>query len=286
MRGGPVTPFRRKTMSTAPAPRSTRPASTAPPQRRMSLADIQTKGKNLPSRLVMHGVGGIGKTSFAAYAPKPVFLMSRLETGIESLKDFGLVPDHVGFFPECQVWNDVLAALDTLTNEQHDYKTFVVDVLNGLERMCHEHVCSRDYGGKWTSFTAYGAGNKVAIADWRQFLSALDKLRETKKMMMVLLAHTKVRNFKNPEGPDYDRYMPDMSEETWNVTYGWADLVLFANYYTAVKEEGRGKAKGAGGDERLLHTSRTAAWDAKHRHGLPEEIEMGKTGHEAWTNFA
>lgn len=254
----------------------------------MSLAEIQTKSKGLPSRITIHGVGGIGKTSFAAFAPKPVFLCSKLETGVESLKDAGLIDEATGSFPECQTWSEALSAIEVLTAEEHDYKTLVIDVLNGMERMCHDHVCGRDYGGSWSYFSAYQNGYKVSVADWRQLLGALDKLREVKRMMVVLLAHTKVRNFKNPEGPDYDRYMPDMSEETWNVTYGWSDMVLFANYYTAISKENREKTKGKadGGTDRYFYTQRTAAWDAKHRHGLPDEISMGNGGSEAWANFS
>lgn len=268
------------------SPSSRRLGQGSPPTKRLSLSDINTKAKNLPSRVIVHGVPGIGKSSFPAFAPKPVYIMSRLETGIESLKDSDMVPEHVGVFPECQAWSQVLECVELLNREEHEFQTLVLDTINGLERMCHEHVCVRDYNDRFAAFTAYQAGYKVALNDWRQLLSALDRLREVKRMGVVLLAHTKVKPFKNPEGLDYDRYTPDLNDETWSVTHGWADMVLFANYdVQAKKEHGQSRAKGAGGMARFLYTTRMPAWDAKHRHGLPELISMGGSGKEAWANF-
>ena len=46
-------------------------------------------------------------------------------------------------------WSDVLSAIEWLSVEPHKYRTLVIDTFNGLERLCHEMVCARDYGGDW-----------------------------------------------------------------------------------------------------------------------------------------
>lgn len=230
---------------------------------------------------------GIGKTSWAAHAPAPVFIMSKLETGVESLRDAKLIPENVGAFPECKTWQSIFDSLEVLEREDHPYKTVVLDVINGAERLCFEHVASRDYADRMAAFMAYQNGPKVAVADWRHLLSAFDKLRELKRMTVILIAHTHVRNYRNPEGPDFDRYVPQLSDEVWGVTHGWADIVLFANYQTVVtKDYGAPKGKGNEGSNRLLYSTRTAAWDAKNRDGLPEIISMGNSATEAWANFS
>src|SRR5262249_39143649 len=154
----------------------------------------------------------------------------------------------------------------------------VLDTLNGCERLCHEHVCRRDFGGNWgrDGFASFMAGFDVALADWRRFLEALDRLRASRRMSILALAHTKIAPFRNPEGSDYDRYVVDVHHKTWSLTHRWADLVLFAQFMAHVdarKGETKGKAKG--GSRRVLFTSRTAAFDAKNRHGLPEQIDAG-----------
>ena len=61
------------------------------PARKLGLGDIVETGSGLPSRIVVYGPEGSGKTSLGAPAPKPFFLMSRGETGLLTLLDFGLV---------------------------------------------------------------------------------------------------------------------------------------------------------------------------------------------------
>jgi hypothetical protein len=256
--------------------------------KKLSLADIVVAGCGLPNRCILHGVEGVGKTSFAARAPKPIFLMTRGETGLLTLIDAGQVP-QTPHFPELVAWEDLLGAIDLLTKQDHDYRTLVIDALNGAERACHEHVCRRDFDGKWgrDGFSAFMTGYDVAVADWRQLLDALDRLRAARRMSILTLGHSKISTFKNPEGCDYDRYSVDLHAKTWSATHKWADMVLFSNFVAHIdSRKGDGKAKAKGGSRRVIYTSRTAAYDAKNRHGLPDHIDAGSSAAEAWANFA
>jgi hypothetical protein len=267
---------------------ATRPPGAARPSSPKDWASqVKTDGNNLPSRLIVHGVEGVGKTSFAAHAPKPIFLMARGETGLETLIDSGRL-SNVPHLPEVETWEDLRSAIQWLTDSEHDFKTLVIDTLNGVERLCHEHVCRRDYNSDWTKtgFLNYAQGFDTSLADWRELLCMLDALRAKKRMAVVGLCHTKVGTFKNPEGADYDRYQPDMHHKTWGLTHKWADHVLFANFYVDVsKDKGESRPKGKGGQDRVLYTVRHAAYDAKNRAGLPEVIELGQSASEGWNNF-
>lgn len=259
--------------------------------KRPSLSDVTGKGNNLPNRYVIHAVEGFGKTSFGAQTPKPIFLMTKGETGLETLIDSGRLPE-VPHFPEIQDWESLLGAIETLAVEEHEYKSLVIDTINGAERLCHEFVCVRDFGGDWgeRGFTGYMRGYEVALGEWRLLLNALDRLRETKRMAIVCLCHTKVKTFRNPEGADYERYQADMHDKTWGLSHKWADVVLFGNFEVTVMD-GRKEAasdkkgKGVGGKSRMIYTERSAAYDAKNRLGLPPEIEMGTSPQEAWANY-
>jgi hypothetical protein len=258
---------------------------------RLSLSDLITEGNKLPSRVVLHGVEGVGKTSFAANAPNPIGLMARGETGLETLIDAGQVKP-TAHFPELQTWTDTLEALDALLVENHDHKTLVLDAINGFERLCHEHVCATMFNNDWgkSGFQSYMQGYDASLPEWRGFLTRLDAIRAQRKMAILCLCHTKVTPFRNPEGADYDRYQPDMHHKTWSLTHRWADIVMFANFYTVVIDEvkqgkGAAKGKGGGGKERIMFTERSAAFDAKNRNGLPQEISMGSSAAESWSNF-
>lgn len=217
--------------------------------------------------------------------------MGRGETGLETLIDAGRLPE-TPHFPTAEVWLEVINAIDFLLESQHEFKTVVIDTINSIERLMHEHVCETEFGGDWTEkgFTGYMRGYEVSLSYWRELLGKLDRLREERKMTVVLLSHTKVKNFKNPEGADYDRYQPDMHEKTWALTSNWADVVLFGNFSTTVvtgkREDVTKKGKALGGSERVLYTERTAAFDAKNRLGLPPEIDLGDTPEKAWEAFS
>jgi hypothetical protein len=262
----------------------TAPTFSAP---QFSLADISTAGAGLPNRGVAYGLEGTGKTSLGACAPKPVFLMTRGETGLLTLIDKGRVP-RTAHFPEVRSWPQLLGAIEALTREPHEYKTLVIDTLNGAERLAHEYVCDRDFGGNWgrDGFTSFMTGYDIAQAEWRALLDALDRLRATRQMSILALAHAKIAPFRNPEGNDYDRFTPDLHHKTWALTHKWSDLILFINFVAHVdarRPDTRGKA--VGGTRRVLFTTRTAAFDAKNRHGLPDQIDGGSSASEMWSNL-
>jgi hypothetical protein len=240
----------------------------------------------------LHAVEGWGKTSLAAQFPKPIFIQTRGETGLETLIDSGRLPE-IPHFPEVQNWEELTGAVRALLDEPHDYKTLALDTVNGGERLCHEFVCQRDFNGIWNDqgFEGYKRGYEVSLAPWREFLGLLDRLRAERTMTILLLCHTKVKQFKNPEGADYDRYAPDMHDKTWGLTHKWADVVLFGNFDAVVVggtvgEGNKAGRKGKAIDQvRVLYTERHAAYDAKNRLGLPTDIEMGGSPQEAFTNL-
>jgi hypothetical protein len=229
-------------------------------------------------------------------APKPIFIQTRGETGLETLIDANQIPQTPHFPNAAESWDDLNAQVDLLLTNDHGYKTVVIDTLNGAEALCHEHTCQRDYGGDMIShergFMAFHKGYTVALQYWRELLTKLDRLRIEKRMSIILLSHGAVVTYKNPEGSDYGRYAGKLHDKTWAVSKEWADVVLFGSYKTATlgkhgKEETdpTKRAKAVGGTERILLSERSAAYDAKNRLGLPPEIECGENAAETWKAF-
>lgn len=247
------------------------------------LASVKTAGPKLPARIVFHAVEGFGKTSFGAQFPKPLFLQASGETGLETLIDSGQIPE-TAHLPELTSWDNLREVLRQLRQEPHDYQTLVLDTINGFERLMFEYVCRTEFNGDWgeRGFMCYQVGYKTSIPVWREMLRMLDALRTEKKMYILALCHTCAINFKNPEGADFDRYSLNLHEKIFAPTKEWADLILFGNFVTVVDKDGKGK----GGTERVMYTQRSAALDAKNRHGLPAKIKLGKSAKEAYENFS
>jgi hypothetical protein len=232
-------------------------------------------------RIVLNATEGWGKTSFSAFAPNPAILMARGESGFATLRQSNRVPDCDAV--ELSTWPDVLKMVSELKKTEH--QTVAFDAMGGFERLCHEFVCNRDFGGDWgeKGFSSFGRGPDVSCAEWIKLLSALDELRASRAINVIVLSHAKVKPFKNPLGADFDRYVADCHEKTWGLTHKWADLVLFGQFVTVTAEDRKTKrVKGIGGTERVAFTQRCDAYDAKNRYGMPDRIEIGDEAKSTW----
>lgn len=283
---------------TTPTARVPRPTASSSPTplltKTFTLADIVSKDKPQPKRYGLHTKAGWGKTSFGCYFPKPIVLMTREETGLLALIEYGRVPE-TAHFPELMDWAELNAAIDFLRDGDHDRRTMVLDVANGAERLCHEFVCERDYNNDWTErgFAGYQRGYDTALSDWRLLLNKIDQMRVKRDMTVLFLFHSRIKTFKNPAGADFDKWAPQMHEKTWALTQGWLDCLLFGDYEITVADargkvaEPGAKGKARGVSTRILYTSSdNPVFDAKNRMGLPEEIEVGEDAEEAFKNFS
>lgn len=234
--------------------------------RGMSLGAV-TKGRQTkPQRIVLYGTEGVGKSTFAADAPSPIFICS--ESGTEHL--------DVARFPAPSSWRDVIDACDALMGE-HTYRTVAIDTLDWLEPICWAHTCAtRKSGDKRVEHIedyGFAKGYVYALDVWRQFLERLDRLRDERRMNVILLAHSHVKMFKNPDGEDFERYELKLHGKACALFKEWADFVLFAAHETHTHKQNN-RAKGIATGARIIHTERTAAWDAKNRAGLPATLPL------------
>lgn len=264
-------------------------APSKTPGRGPSLKNVQRKARTRPNRVILYAVEGYGKTSLACQFPEPVVLMSKGEDGLRKLLANGLVPETAHFDDEASNWNEALMALGELVvNNGGGFKTLVVDTLNGMARLCIDHVTNTQFNGSAEQFNSFGRGYKPAAAEWEKLKDKLTSLNE-KGMTILLLAHADVKSFKNPEGTDYDRYTARMPHATmWEPMQEWADMILFGQLETFVKADDpkAKKGKALGGQNRLLYCQKTAVADAKNRHNLPAVISCGIGAENAFAALA
>lgn len=222
-------------------------------------------------RILFYAVEGFGKTTFGAYAPSPVILMARDETGVDRLLQSQSIPELPA--ERCETWTDLMQWLDTLIEDQQGRKTVVLDALGGFERLCIEHVCTESFNGSMKEFDAYGRGYKIFPSEWMKMLGRLDSLN-ARGVTVIALAHSTVKAFDDPTSAKYDRYKIDLVDQVEAPTKRWADAILFGNFYTAVVKDNEKavKGKGKGGKERHIYTERAAGFDAKNGYRMPDDI--------------
>lgn len=228
------------------------------------LKSIQKNTAIAAPRIMLYGVEGIGKTTFAAGAPEPVFICT--EDGLGGLQ--------VSHFPLATKHKDVLDAIATLCQEDHQFKTVVLDSVDWLDNLIWAEVEATHDAKE----LAYGKGAMIVAERWRDVLKGLNYLRNEKRMVVILLGHSQIKRFDSPEVEPYDRYQPKLQERSNAILREWVDALLFANYRTIVKKDDVGFNKtnnrGVTTGERLLYTSEKPAYMAKNRYSLPESLPM------------
>ena len=237
------------------------------------LESIQTGRENRPPRLMVYGQEGVGKSTLGASAPDAIFIQT--EDGL------GEINCHK--FPLAKSFDEVLAELTALRDEDHKYKTVVIDSADWLERLIWDRVCS-DFGVRSIEKAdgGYGKGYVHAVGYWRTVVSMLDELRNKRGMIVIIIAHSKVERFEDPENTAYDRYSPRLHKAATGLLCEWVDAVMFATKRFRVNKENAGFAGergiaapiGSNGGERILRTVGGPACIAKNRFGLPGEIPL------------
>lgn len=232
-----------------------------------------------PRRVMLYGIHGVGKSSWAAAAPSPIFL--DIEKGSNDI--------DVQRIDDLNSYGDVVNALQWLLNEPHDFKTVVIDTVDWLEQLIFRDIC-QGAGVQTVADIEFGKGFPRAIPKWKFVLEHLEALRTRKRMGIILLSHARVEKFSNPEGSTYDRYAPDLwtnsrGEGVGNMIQEWCDEVLFACFRVNTAKEGKGfneKTIAVGGKERLIRTSESASSLAKNRLRLPDELPMDWNAYAAF----
>jgi hypothetical protein len=244
------------------------------------LSTVTRAAPSLPSRLVLYAAEKFGKTSFAAHAPAPVFLMTAGETGLLSLMEAGRVGPTDHFPDDFKSWDQLQEAVRALRRDPHQFKTLVLDTANGAEQLCQRHVCDSMFNGSWSDYQDYGKGDVQAAKEWGAFLRTLDDLRTARKMAVVFLHHARVKTFANPAGKDWDQWRPECMEKCWALTHKWADVILFGGFKVNVVKDK------ATGETRYLRANASAAIVAGNRYGLPDEITAPAGADHLWRAFA
>jgi hypothetical protein len=226
-----------------------------------------TKGKQTRAqRVVIYGVESVGKSTFAAQFPKPLFL--DVEGGTAHLDT-----DRVEIA--------TLAELESAIREcqSTDYQSVIIDSADWAERLVLEGMLATDKKKSVEDY-GYGKGFVMLAEKFARLLTIADQIVAGGKNV-VFIAHSKVQRVEPPDMLSaYDRYELKLTKQSAPLLKEWADELWFFKFKTKTVESESGRSKGIGGKERIILTTHSAAYDAKTRSGLAEELPM------AWDSVA
>ena len=202
------------------------------------LSQISNEAVVRAPRIVLLGGAKVGKSTFAAGAPAPVFLPIKREEGIDALKGVGRVP-------VCNSFEDVCGWLDFLINSEHPYKTVVIDSSSTLEPLIHDYTCRRcdNASSIATVYKGFNKGYDEALREWRMVTDYLDVLRNHRSMTTILIGHVEIKRLDDPRTDSYDRWRWDIHKLADQVITKWADCVLFCDKKVIVRKDDVGFGK-------------------------------------------
>ncbi len=242
----------------------------------MGLMENILRGKTpKPPIILLYGQEGVGKSTFAAKAPKTVFIPT--EDGLNEI--------DCAKFPIVKTYPEFLDTLKAVLNEEHEFETLAVDSISATERMLFRYICER-YGVETIQSAngGFGRGYTEYTNKWGEILDLLSAIRERRNMSVILIGHSDVRQVINPQIGTFDQFQPRLYEKAWKMISEWTDGVFFATRKVRVQKEDAGFNKtatrtvsvGTGGGERIMHTigGDNLPYIAKNRFSLPQELPL------------
>lgn len=225
-------------------------------------------------RIVLYGIPGIGKSTFASQAYNPVFVPT--EDGLSALK-------HIPQFPVAKTIQEFEENLDSLISEKHDFKTVIIDTADWLETLICEDILKTQKGSNMaTACGGYGAAWGVLKNRFRSILQKMEYFRDN-RIMTIFIAHSSIQKIATPESGEFDQYSLKLNHGTNKSPGGvasllveWADAVFFLT-----RKNGSEKGSAVGG-ERILRCVTTMTAECKNRWGMPDYLEGSDI---TWSNI-
>lgn len=246
---------------------------------RVSKLALVKKGPIVSSNIsVIYGASGVGKSTFAAEFPSPLFI--DIENGSRHLNVTRLTSE------ELPKYSDLVETIKELAQGKHDFKTLVIDSLTVLEKYLEKHICGTKY--KDISDIPYGGGYAQLVDEGVSFMNLLRDVQKS-GMEVLLIGHTREKNFTDAyDNSSYHRYVLQINDKLAEKIIALSDNVFFArNDVTVISGEKGTKAKAIGTGDRKLFTEWRPGADAKNRYSLPYELPLSyKSLKEAMDKFA
>lgn len=238
--------------------------------------------KYVPPKIIIYGRNGIGKSRFAMQAPNPIFL--DMDKNLAQYKIVTNESEGINF--ALDTFQKVLDFLSLLINQEHDFKTLVIDSLSTLNTLIEKQI-KKEKNVDSIAEIQWGKGPDLVKVLWEQTLDKLEFLWKKRKMMIILIGHDQLRETKDKINGDYHRYVLSLHEKSEEPFRHWCSIMLFAADQRKFKEDigkfGRVDKKIIE-SRKVLYTDDGALFVAKNTYNLPKVIAFDDV-EEAWNTF-
>lgn len=244
-----------------------------------------TKPKKEPMILTIVGDGGIGKTSLACEFDAPIIFP--VENPGNSLARYA---DKIEVAPSIKYHTELYEMLKMLLNEEHNFKTVIIDSITRLNRLIEGEVlyenANKDKDGNVIKrvpmnqlLGGFGAGN-TEVASRHYKISEMCKLLSRRKNMNIIyIAHCSIETITPPDSEPYNTYSIPMHEKSLPCYTSDVDMVAFLKLEKFIVDDGSEKRKIAqSSGSRVITAYKTANHISKNRYDIVSDIryDQGK----------
>lgn len=234
------------------------------------LAQVKKGREMKPAAILTHAPHGLGKTHLADMAPNPIFVGEEENDEIDSAR-----------MPKVKTWEDLEAQLAEIRDGEHDFKTLVIDTVDGLQRVAESKILSMKDGKGKTMATAFGGFGKAYERMQLMFKNLRNDyiipIRENRGMNIILLCHSSKEKFEDPmTNTSYDMYETALHKKVKPIFEDWVSAIFFINYNRLRAENSDGKEYAEGDSTRIIFTEERPSHVAKNRFEMPPEIQYDK----------
>jgi hypothetical protein len=225
-------------------------------------------------RWLIHAMPKVGKSTLASCFPSPVFLPT--EAGLSGMKVHKIPEDR----KKLSNWREFSKAITLLREEDHSFKTVVIDTIDNLYQMLTDQV-AKENGVDHISEMGYGAGwEETNKRLWR----ALSDLYEA--MGVVLISHSRFEEVRHG-AKVVTKILPDLSKSPRRLVTGWVDIIVYLGINEKEKEDTDETLEGnALLQQRVAICQPTPYVEAGGRlSGLPDQISLGSSPSEGFDNL-
>jgi hypothetical protein len=231
---------------------------------------IISKGiQDLPSKDLIYGIEGVGKTSLASTYPTPIFIDCE---GSTSKLDVSRL--------EVKNYESFKTAVKLICSAECDsFKSVVIDTTDWLENIVIGQILKEDDAKTITDKRHYsfGAGDKRIEEFFRTKIIPSFEFIMKQGKNIVLVSHAHIKGVDDPVVGRYDHYTLKMGKTASAVLKEWVNNVFFMNYEVNIKKNyGIGKDTATGGKDVFVYTQRTPQYNAKRRDKLADKIRFAE----------
>lgn len=228
------------------------------------------KGKKYkPINCIVYGPPGVGKSTWAAAAPKPLFIHAEEVDELE-----------VDRLSQVTSWEELEAQLKWVVTTKPKYESIVIDSIDALEKLLHKDILKKDpkcNGNLAKAFGGYGAGYEYAANEMMRIRdSYIKEIRDSLGMNIIILSHSKkVQASDVVLGFTHDSYEMTLHQKTANVWSDWVSAIFFASFVSyKTEDDNSAKQFAIGAGERVMYTERRPSFTAKNRYDLPPTLPL------------